>query len=532
MTPVSPDPRNTAVSSISVSLSETINPANFKDGALSLTDNGGHNLITGAVTITPTSATTYLIGGLSGLTTGEGRYTLTVNATDIRDSNGVPGTGSLSTSWLIDTTPPTSTVSLLPQVENSLSFPVTVTGTVPAEPPGSPVVDISAFAVYVSTNGGAWTLWQKLTPASGTPDTATATFTGKSDTVYAFYSVATDNAGNAGAYKPSVEASVDLPSLNTPVTQVASSSTYNGDGTFTLNLTGTDVGGNGLAYFEVYVAIGAGTPVPIGPAIPAGVANGLGTYRATTTYVMPASEYGPSNTYKFYSLGIDATGLEEPMHSMYDDSFSESYREPAASKLAISSITVEDGAADRSYIRYLDVNFNDATSSVLQSIVNSVNNPTASQPAELTLTQYNLSGSAAVGTVSLKGLVEVIDNAIEIDFGAGGVGGNAGTTAANGYYALTFTPTGGQPGVGSTHHFYRLLGDVDGSGTVDQLDLYDIAAARGQLVSLIAAAINQPASALASQSMDVNGDGSVNNTDLLLATRSKGNSLKSGLPLG
>ena len=52
-------------------------------------------------------------------------------------------------------------------------------------------------------------------------------------------------------------------------------------------------------------------------------------------------------------------------------------------------------------------------------------------------------------------------------------------------------------GSASTHHFYRLLGDVDGSGTVDQLDLTDIAAARGQSVSQIAAAINQPASGLA-----------------------------------
>jgi hypothetical protein len=80
--------------------------------------------------------------------------------------------------------------------------------------------------------------------------------------------------------------------------------------------------------------------------------------------------------------------------------------------------------------------------------------------------------------------------------------------------------------------FYRLLGDVDGSGTVDQLDLADIAAARGQSVGQIAAASNQPVSALSPLSADVNGDGTVNNTDLLLATKSRGRSLGSGLPLG
>ena len=66
----------------------------------------------------------------------------------------------------------------------------------------------------------------------------------------------------------------------------------------------------------------------------------------------------------------------------------------------------------------------------------------------------------------------------------------------------------------STHHFYRLLGDVNGDGTVDQNDLNEIAAARGQSVSQIATAINQPASGLTALSMDVNGDGSVNTTDL------------------
>ena len=529
----SPNPRNTPVSSIDVTFSEPINPGNFTDSALTLTDNGGPNLITGAVTIASVSGSTYQINGLAGLTDSQGLYALTVNAAAINDQNGNPGTGSTSTSWLMDTTPPTSTVSPLPTVETSLSFPVTVTGTVPTEPADSPTIDIAAFAVYVSTNGGAWTLWQTLTPTAGTPNTASATFTGTSNTVYAFYTVATDNVGNTQADNPTIEASTDLPNLTTPATQVASSSTYNGDGTFTLHLTGTDAGGNGLAYFEVYVSIDAQTPVLIGPAIPAGVASSSGTYQATTTYVMPSSDYGPSNTYKFYSVGIDAAGIEEPFHTMYDDSFSESYSEPAAANLAVSSLTVENGAAERSYIRYLDLNFNDSNSSVLQAIINSVNNPTSSNPSELTLTQYNLNGGGTGAPVSLNGLLNVIDNAIEIDFGAGGIGGNSGTTAADGYYTLTFAPPAGQ-GQAATHSFYRLLGDANGDGVVDQNDLNEIAAARGQSVSQIASATGQSATGLTPLSMDVNGDGSVNATDLALATRSKGRqlSLQPGQTLG
>ncbi len=200
----------------------------------------------------------------------------------------------------------------------------------------------------------------------------------------------------------------------------------------------------------------------------------------------------------------------------------------------MSSLSVENGAAERSFIQALDLNFNDANPSLLQAIVNSVNSPTAGNPAELTLTQYNLNGGGAGTPVSLQGLLTVIDNAIEIDFGIRGIGGNPATTTADGYYALSFTPTGSQPGVGSTHHFYRLLGDAEGVGVVNQNDLNAIAAARGQSVSQIANAIGQPATSLTPLSMDVNGDGSVNTTDLALATRSKGNklSLPPGATLG
>jgi hypothetical protein len=521
---ISPNPRNTAVSAIDVTFNEAIETGSLPAGALTLTDDGQPVAVSG-LSASLVSGTTYAISGLSAATAAQGLYTLTINAADLLDASGDAGAGTLSTSWLMDTTPPTTAIAV-PSSPSSLTFPVTITGNIPAQPAGSPTVDVTAFAVYVSTNGGAWTLYNSFIPTSGTPNTVSFNFTGKSDTVYSFYAVATDNAANTAAYNPTVEACINLPALNVPVTQVNSSSAYNGDGTFTLNLSGTDAGGNGLAYFEVYVAINAQTPVLVGPAIPAGAASG-GTYSATTTYVLPSADDGSSNSYKFYSVGIDAAGIVEPMHSLADATFSEAYSEPSASQLALDSITVENGAAERSFVRYLDLNFNDATPGVLQAIVNAVNGGSS----ELTLTQYDLTGQNPVGTVSLKGLLSLVDDAIEIDFGAGGVGGAASTTAADGYYALTFTsPAGG--GQSSTHHFYRLLGDGDGSGTVDQLDLSDIAVARGQSVSLIAAATGQPASSLTPLSMDVNGDGTVNNTDLLLATKSKGRSLGNGLPLG
>ncbi|HEV3310540.1 MAG TPA: right-handed parallel beta-helix repeat-containing protein, partial [Chloroflexota bacterium] len=208
---VSPNPRNSAVSSIDVAFSEAINTSSLTVGALTLTDNGGANLINSGVTLSLVSGDTYAIGGLSGLTTAQAEYTLSVNAADIQDQNGSAGTGTFSTSWLMDTTPPTSTVNPLPARGTSLSFPVSVTGSDGGNPPSG----LASYAIYVSVNGGSWSLWKTI-PASN----PTAAYTGQSNTTYAFYSIATDNAGNVEIRQPVIEASTYLPDLTPPVTSV------------------------------------------------------------------------------------------------------------------------------------------------------------------------------------------------------------------------------------------------------------------------------------------------------------------------
>ena len=106
----------------------------------------------------------------------------------------------------------------------------------------------------------------------------------------------------------------------------------------------------------------------------------------------------------------------------------------------------------------------------------------------------------------------VVDHAIELDFGANGIGevsGSNNTTAADGYYELDITLPDGQTAI---HHFYRLLGDVNGDGLVDSNDLNEIAAAIGQSSPVGMTPLNA----------DMNGDGTVTSVDTLLASRSKG----------
>ena len=72
------------------------------------------------------------------------------------------------------------------------------------------------------------------------------------------------------------------------------------------------------------------------------------------------------------------------------------------------------------------------------------------------------------------------------------------------------------------HHFYRLLGDVDGDEIVDANDLNEIAASLNETTQM----------GFAPLSADVFGTGTVTSTEVTAATRSKGNKLGAGLSLG
>jgi hypothetical protein len=204
---VAPNPRNTPVSSVDVTFNEPVDLATFTTAALTLTDDGGSNLITNAVSLALVMGTTstYSINGLAGLTAAEGEYTLTLDAADLDDTNQTPGTGTISTTWLMDTIPPTSTVNSLPAQTTSTSFTVSVTSNDPAGANNSPPSGVASIAIYDSEDNGPFTLLATVTPAS--PST---TFTGQAGNTYGFYSVATDNAGNVQPTPTAAQATVQI----------------------------------------------------------------------------------------------------------------------------------------------------------------------------------------------------------------------------------------------------------------------------------------------------------------------------------
>jgi len=120
----------------------------------------------------------YTIQPKAGLTTGS---TLDAQASIVFDTNPAIATPQITNT--VDAGPPTSTVTALPSTTTTPSFTVSWSGSDGA---GSGIAD---YNVYVSDDGGAFTLFQANTTATS------ATFTGQVGHTYGFYSVATSNVG-------------------------------------------------------------------------------------------------------------------------------------------------------------------------------------------------------------------------------------------------------------------------------------------------------------------------------------------------
>src|SRR5439155_25494184 len=75
---VTPDPRTTPVSQITILFNAPVTGFDLSD--LSLKLNGGANLLTGAETLTTTDNITWTLGNLTGLTGAAGNYVLTLTS--------------------------------------------------------------------------------------------------------------------------------------------------------------------------------------------------------------------------------------------------------------------------------------------------------------------------------------------------------------------------------------------------------------------------------------------------------------------
>jgi hypothetical protein len=104
--PVTPDPRNTPVESVTIQFSAPINPESFSVADLALTRStvgGSIELPLATVaSIRQLDATTYAVENLRVLTTPNGDYALSVLLAQIEDPSGAPLSGTAIDTWHMD----------------------------------------------------------------------------------------------------------------------------------------------------------------------------------------------------------------------------------------------------------------------------------------------------------------------------------------------------------------------------------------------------------------------------------------------
>ncbi len=389
-----------------------------------------------------------------------------------------------------------------------------VSGSVTASQTGPSAPGIASVAVYVAIDGGSFAA---MPIATLSPTNLNFTYQATPGHHYYFRSIATDAAGNVET-KTTVDAATYV-AIPAPTSHVQSATPNDGsapsNATFAVTVTGTDAYGPGIASFAVYLSVDGGTPILVQTLV-AGVPNS-GVYQSSFVYQGNAD--GLTHTYSFSSVATDTAGRVEATHAAADVTVTHTFQQAA---LAFTGVTIQHSSAERSFVEFVDLDFNEGGA----ALTNFYNALVASPSLSLQLLERAY-GTTTNQTVSLNGVKLALDSAhdlIELDFGALGLGGVArgsatlasywkAMTAADGWYGVYLDLTSsGQFSTTSPHSsFERLLGDTNGDGTVDQTDMSLVAQQQGQ-------------SGLAVTG-DLNGDGGVDSTDTYLVGKSKGRSL-------
>jgi len=105
-------PRNIVVPSVTVTFSEAIDPATFTRADLAITRNGTPLTLDERVKVEQVSPAVFKISGFTWFIGQEGTYVLSITAAGVADLAGNAGTGSGSTTWVMDTTVPAAPTNL------------------------------------------------------------------------------------------------------------------------------------------------------------------------------------------------------------------------------------------------------------------------------------------------------------------------------------------------------------------------------------------------------------------------------------
>ena len=220
-------------------------------------------------------------------TAGDGSYGFYTIATD--NAGNVQATpAGAQTTTVLNTAAPSSTASS-PALTNQTSFNVSYTATA-----GS--AGLAQVALYAQAPGQ--TGYTKVATNSSGSGSGSFSYTATAgDGSYGFYTVATDNAGNAQA-TPSTPQTTTLLDT-TPPSSTASSPTATNQTTFTVSYTAADnTGGSGLAQVALYAKAPGQTGYTKVATNTGGATSGSFSYAAGAGH----------GTYSFYTIATDQAG--------------------------------------------------------------------------------------------------------------------------------------------------------------------------------------------------------------------------------
>jgi RHS repeat-associated protein len=234
----------------------------------------------------------------------------------------------------IDSGAPTSSVAALPSTEPT-SFLLNWSGEDDAGGSG-----IASYDVYVSDNGGSYTLFQSQTTATS------AIFTGAVGDTYSFYSVATDNVGNIQQTPTSPQATTTVQIPTPTVTVNAPNETYNAEPYSQATATVTGIGSvlitDGTVTFTYYLH-GSTTALTSAP-------TDAGTYDVIATFSGDA-DYGSAQS----SIATFIIGQATPsvsVNSPGETYNTQPYSQAVATVTGIGGASITDGTVALTYYEH------------------------------------------------------------------------------------------------------------------------------------------------------------------------------------
>jgi hypothetical protein len=217
---------------------------------------------------------------------------------------------------------------------------------------------------------------------------------------------------------------------------------------------------------------------------------------------------GVQHTYQFYTVGVDSRQNTEDAPATGDVTLTRRFDPPPS--LTATGIDVQLGALQRSWIRYLDLQFSSAAG------VSDLLNGGRVRMERFSISRNEADGVAVgSGEAVALGAGTVTGSKMRFDFGVNGLGGNRTTAAGDGFYRISVDTNADGNWNDAHFEFFRLFGDADGNGIVNAAD-----------TALVTSQLGQRGSNL---NGDLDGDERVTTSDRLYAARNVGRKLRDWL---